>query len=607
MWKLAKRIFCATWNLLNFTRTAIANLLLLVIIGGLVAVFFIDTKPSVPDKSILYIDLAGSVVEQASVSGKGSAVMRAVRGHEPQTVLADVLDALKHARKDAAVTGVYMSLDDLGSVGLASIREITQAMRAFRTGGKKITVWSSSFSQKQYAIASAADEVFLHPMGAVLLTGIGGQRFYWGETLKNAGVTVHVFKAGAYKTFPEVFVRREPSDESLAADAFWMNDSWTQLTDSIQSSRGLLPATVQNYINTLPEALAEAAGRMSQVALKANLVDGLRSNDEVLDLLIERQGGNPGKDKLKTVNYLDYLAARDEGEGKGVGIALITLEGDIKDGVGTLGEVGSRSAVKLIREARRDKDVAAVVIRIDSPGGSAVASELIRREIELVKKAGKPVVISMGDYAASGGYWISLAGSRIVADPATITGSIGVFGMMPTIEKALEKFSIGTGGMTTAWLAGASNPALPMNPRFETMLELMIGNTYSDFIKLVAESRNLSVSQVEKLAEGRVYTGRQAKALGLADELGGIESAKELAKKLANLPEKAPEYVYTADDEPLLSWVKGLAVKVFSEIDPLARVSSELGLKSPAGALERLTGLTRSAGEPMAHCLCTRP
>ena len=607
MWTFIKRIFGAVWSLLNFTRTAIANLLLLAVIAVVVVVLVIDSKPSVPAKSILSIELAGKVVEQASVSGKGSAVMRAVRGHEPETVLADVLDAFKYAKSDTAITGVYMSLDDLGSVGLASIREITQAMRDFRAGGKKITVWSSSFSQRQYAIASAADEVFLHPMGAVRLTGIGGQRFYWGETLKNAGITVHVFKAGAFKTFPEVFVRREPSEESLAADAFWMNDAWGQLTESIQNSRGLLSASVQTYINTLPEALAESGGRMSQVALKANLVDGLRTNDEVQDLLIERQGGKPGEDKLKTIDYLDYVAARAEDAGSGKGIALITLEGEIKDGVGTLGEVGSRSAIKLIRQARRAKDVAALVIRIDSPGGSAVASELIRREIELVKKAGKPVVISMGDYAASGGYWISLAGNMIVADPSTITGSIGVFGMMPTFEKTLEKFSVGTGGMTTAWLAGAENPALPMNPRFERMLELTVGNTYGDFVRLVAEARKLPVSVVEKLAEGRVYTGRQAKELGLADELGGVQSAVDLAKGLAKLSRDAPEYVYTPDDEPLLSWVKGVATRILAEVDPVARIGQSIGLKQSGDFVSRLMGLTQGRPEPMAHCLCGKP
>lgn len=273
---------------------------------------------------------------------------------------------------------------------MASIHEIGNAMDRFKGTGKRITVWSGGFSQRQYAIAAHASDVYLHPMGQVMLTGVASSRLYWGELLKKAGVTVHVFKAGAYKTFPEPYVLSAPSKESLEADRYWMTDAWAQLADSMQRARGLMPGTISEMIDTLPATLKELAGDMSAVALKANLVDGLKTRDEVNDLLVERQGGKKGKDRLRTIDYRDYLAGSPSSAAKGKFIAVVTLEGEIRDGNSGFGGVGDRTVADQIRAVRLEPDAAALVLRVDSPGGSAVASEMIRRELELVRKDGKP-------------------------------------------------------------------------------------------------------------------------------------------------------------------------------------------------------------------------
>lgn len=604
---MIKRFFLGFWRALNFARTTLANVGLVAFLAVLAFFLVHQSHPAIPDKATLVINISGTVVEQDSLSGRGVAVTSLLQGSEPQTSLHDVIRALELAKNDGSVQGVYMVLDDLEQVGLASVREIGEAMKDFRNSGKRITVWSSSYAQRQYAIAAYANEVYLHPMGQVLLTGIGSQRFYWGEALKKLGVTVHVFKAGAFKSFPEVFVLKGPSEDSLAADRFWMTDAWEQLTESIQSSRGLMPGAVQSYIDTLAEKLKAAAGDMSAVALNANLVDGVKSNDEVLDMLVERQGGVKGKDRLRTVDFLDYLDVRDNAPNKGNGIGVVTIEGEISDGSGSVGQVGARTAVRLIREARLDPEVKALVVRVDSPGGSAVASEMIRRELEIVRKSGKPVVVSMGDYAASGGYWLSLAASRIVADPASITGSIGVFGMMPTFEKSLEKLSVGVGGAETAWLAKSRSLALPMDPRFEQIMELTVGRTYEDFVRLVSGARKISTSRVMDIAQGRVYTGRQAKDRGLADLLGGMEVAKREAKKLAKLKANAPVYWFSEEEHSLLSWLGRYVAKMpeslSAKILPLLIKSG--GFSDALRVPERIMTLTKTPGSALAHCLCT--
>lgn len=603
MFGIIKRILSAFWTVLDFTRRAIANVIFALIIIGVGAVLFYESSPTVADKSILVVNLSGNMVEQSELSG--DTITALISGAEPETRLRDVLRAFRLAETDNRISGVLIRLDDLEGAGLASLREIGVAMDRFKASGKKITVWSTAFSQKQYAIASHASEVFMHPMGQVMIKGLANRRLYWGDALTNLGVTVHVFKAGEFKSAPESFILRGPSKESQEADRFWMNDAWSQFANSIETSRGLIPGAVNKMIAELPQALEKAQGNFSQVALNESLIDAIATEDEVRDSLLESQG-NKGGERLQTIDYLTYLAANTDETALMGNIAVVTVEGEIKDGVDGPGMTGDRDTVERIRAARLDPAIKALVVRIDSPGGSAVASELIRRELELVKKAGKPVVASFGDYAASGGYWVALAADKIVADPLSITGSIGVFGMVPTFEKSLDKLDIGTGGVTTSWLADADNPAVALHPRYERVMELSVARTYRDFISLVAKSRNLSEKSVMAIAQGRVYTGRQALERGLADQLGSFEDAIVLAQNLAKLNEAHPVWFDPQESR------FGMILERF-----LAKTLSETGLvKSllPFSAVqqtkvlndaERLMQLVKTPESIYAHCLCT--
>ncbi len=615
MFGFLKAVLKSAWTILDFTRKAIANVVLLLVAGLIVGIFFFDgAAPTVPARSILTIDLAGEIVEHGNFSSSG-ALGSVLSGAEPQTRLRDVLQALNIAATDPDIEGVLIRVDDLESAGLASLREIGAQMDRFKMSGKRITVWSTGYSQQQYAVAAHASEVYVHPMGQVLIKGMATSRLYWGETLKKLGVTVHVFKAGAYKSSPESFVLKAPSKESLEADRFWLSDAWGQFANGIESSRGLMPGAVNALIAGYPEKLEKAEGDMSRVALNENLIDGVTTNDETLDMLVERQGGKKGVDTLRTIGFRDYLAVRAKPASSSKRIAVVTIEGEIKDGADAPGMTGAKSALEVIREAKSDPRVAALVVRIDSPGGSAVASELIRRELELVKKAGKPVVASMGDYAASGGYWVATAADKIVADPMSITGSIGVFGIVPRFEKTLELAQVGAGGASTSWLAAAENPLYAMAPGFEKMMQLSVARTYRDFVSLVAKSRRLDEKRVTDLAQGRVYTGKQALDCGLVDTLGGISEALGLARELAKAPEaqlmwfekKQGRFSLLVDE--LLGKVltqTGLETLAERFIAPAGLQGARALLADPAREAARFFEMVDSPESLYAHCLCTR-
>lgn len=607
MISILKGILHGCWTLLDFTRRAFMNLIFLIVLGVVLGwiVLALQTEKAAPG-TVLVIPVEGAVVDSRQSASRESLLARLTSESPRETLLRDVVEALDLAAADPAISGVLMRLDDLSRIGMASIHEIGNAMDRFKGTGKRITVWSGGFSQRQYAIAAHASNVYLHPMGQVMLTGVASSRLYWGELLKKAGVTVHVFKAGAYKTFPEPYVLSAPSKESLEADRYWMTDAWAQLADSMQRARGLMPGTISEMIDTLPATLKELAGDMSAVALKANLVDGLKTRDEVNDLLVERQGGKKGKDSLRTIDYRDYLAGSPASAAKGKFIAVVTLEGEIRDGNSGFGGVGDRTVADQIRAVRLEPDAAALVLRVDSPGGSAVASEMIRCELELVRKDGKPVVVSMGDTAASGGYWVSLASDVIVADPMTITGSIGVFGMMPTFEKTLEKLFVGTGGVSTTWLADARDLSQAMDPRFEAVMGLTVERTYRDFISLVAKARKLPVAKVSNLAQGRVYTGRQAAQLGLVDKLGGLETAFDEARRLARLDAAVKPLWVEPETSFIDFWIDRLTAQAAGVFDIRGAVREAVGIDPSVikPVVTDFSGLVRLPQEPLAHCMC---
>lgn len=586
---------------LDFFRRLTLNLFFLAFLAGLIIVFAYEKPVRVPQNSVLLVTLSGQISEEEDFNGQG-VFASVVDGSESTTRLRDVIRALTKAADDKRIAAVHFRVQDLQKAGLASLREIGVAMDRVKAAGKKITVWSTGYSQVQYAVAAHANEVFVHPMGGVMLRGISSTRLYWGEALKKLGVTVHVFRAGEFKSAPEVFVRSSPSKESVDADRFWMKDIWWQYSANIESSRGLMPGAVDKVIATYPELLEKAQGDMSRVALNQNLIDSVSTSDELIDILKTRLGGKSNAE-INLFDYRLYLEAVDEAP-VGKRIAVVTIQGEIKDGGDGPGMTGERDAVRRIRAVRESPDYVALVVRIDSPGGSTVASELIRRELELTKKAGKPVIASFGDYAASGGYWIALGANKIVTDPMSVTGSIGVFGMMPTFENSLEKLSLGVGGTSTSVMADAMNPIKAITPEYKKMMELTVARTYRDFISLVAKGRRMDEHKVADLAQGRVFTGRQAVDLGLADTLGGMDVALSLAAEMSGESEMAIEYI-----EREASGLSMMLMRLMQKALVTSGMMEPLQLASPLTQslkpFERLQRTTNGIVPLYAHCLCT--
>lgn len=510
-----------------FNKTVLYVFEFIVIVALIAGAFSLIRQPQIPSNSVLVLNLEGTVKEMPLTD---RTIPMALGSSSSGISLHELMATLEKAAKDPSIAGVLLKLDKLDRVGLASIGEIGKALDRYKTSGKPLWAWGTNFSQVQYALATHANEIYMHPMGEVLVKGLASNRLYYGELLNALGINVHVFKAGAYKSFPESFISNKPSKEWLESERHWLNDEWLTLTQEMENSRGLMPGTINQYIESLPEKLQQAQGDLASAALNANLIDGAQTFDQMIKTIENKV--NKGKSKkVNLVDYSDYVSELNTQNGS---IAVIVAEGEIREGQSQSGVMGAETLVKLIDQARENQDIKALVLRVNSPGGSAVASELIRHALERTQ-ASKPVIVSMGDMAASGGYWISMGANKVVASEATITGSIGVFGLAPTFEKSLQLAKIGQGSVATTWLANAERLTQPMDPRLESILTQSVERTYSNFINVVAKARNLSTQSVQSVAQGRVWTGKQALKHHLVDQIGDFDTAISLARSLAKL------------------------------------------------------------------------
>jgi protease-4 len=533
---LLRRLLGFLWALVDGTRRVVFNLIFIVIVVALVVAWLTDTRPKVADDTALVLSISGRLVEQYTGGAAEVALSEVFGERRRETQLRDVLDAIEAAADDPKITSVLLLLDDFDGAGLASLHEVAGALGRLREAGKPVIAWGSSFDQRQYFLAAHADEVYMHPLGSVLLRGLGGYRNYYRDALDRLGVTVNVFRVGQFKSFAEPFTSTAPSKEALEDEARWMNDAWALYTEEVEQARHLPAGSVAQLIDSLTQKLKAANGDTAQLAVDAKLIDGLKTPDEMRDLMRTRAAAagseQGGFRQISLASYLQSLTAEAV---TGSAVGVIVAEGDIIDGDAPQGVIGGRTISELIRRGREDERIKALVLRVDSPGGMTFASEMIRRELEVTRAAGKPVVVSMGDAAASGGYWIATASDEILADPGTITGSIGVFALLPNVDKTWDKLGIHTGGVTTTWLAGAGDPRRPLDKRVGELLQTSIDNNYRRFVNLVAQSRNLTREQVEAVAQGRVWTGRQARERGLVDTLGGLEDAISRAADRARL------------------------------------------------------------------------
>ncbi len=610
---IVRRFFSALWWLLDGTRRLVINLLFLALLVLVVIAWTAGSrKPVLQENTALVLNLRGDLVEQASGSGSELLVAEALGQQRRETRVRDVLEALDAAAKDPNIVRVALVLDDLSGGGTASLREIAAALARFKAqSGKEIVAWGSAFNQRQYFLASHADAVYLHPYGSVALRGIGGNGLYFKEVLDKLGITMHGFQAGRFKSAIEPLTRQGPSAESLEADQSWMDDLWATWTADVERVRKLPAGHIARMIEEAPQRMAEAGGDLAQLALKEKLIDGVKTRDEFRAMLVERGAASDGsKGTFRQVPYESYLAYALPRSGAQVGV--IVAEGEILDDDAPPRMVGGRLVAEQIRRARENDDIKALVVRIDSPGGSVFGSELVRRELELTRQAGKPVVASMGDLAASGGYWIAMAADEIVADPTTITGSIGVFGVLPTFERALEKVGVGTGGASTTWLAAAQDPSRPMDPRVAQMVQSRIDHYYQRFITQVAVARGSTPEKINEVAQGRVWTGQQAKANGLVDTLGGLHEALASAAQRAKLTEYRVTYL---EREPrgLDRWLSMFLGRI------AAAARTELGWTLPfglqpwadhlQGELQRQARLFEASQDDptraYAYCFCT--
>ena len=605
------------WRTLDATRRLVLNLLFLAIVGAvLYALFGGGLKPLAP-KTTLVLDLQGQLVEQHS-GGVREALISNVRGDAKKTVqLRDVLTVLDAAGKDPSIGGAVLLMDDLEGGGQASLHEVAGALDRFRATGKKITAWGSSYNQRQYLVAAHASEVLLHPMGGVMLDGFGRYRNYYRDALDKVGVTVNLMKVGTYKSFAEPYIANGPSDAALEAESFLNNALWASYTDNVEQARKLPRGELMKGINDLPALMEAANGDLAKVARNAKLVDGLKTRDEVRQMLMARGAVDADGKSFRQISFDAYLA-RQHPRLTGDAVGVIVAAGEIGDGVAGPGAIGGLSTSQLIRQAREDDRIKALVLRVDSPGGSAFGSELIRRELELTRAAGKPVVVSMGNVAASGGYWMSMAADEVIAEAGTVTGSIGVFAILPTADKVIDKLGIHTAGSTTTWLGDATNPLRPLDPRFAQVIQSSINHIYADFTAKAAAARKTTPERINEVAQGRVWTGVQAKERGLVDRVGSygdaLASAARRAKlkgdyRVAYVEREASKFDRLVDLFGV-SAVRALGLGEHVKLGLTASTGLPPGAALEiAGELSWLSSLSRERKPFMAltHCLCGSP
>ncbi|KQQ96780.1 signal peptide peptidase SppA [Massilia sp. Leaf139] len=609
-----RRGFGIFWRGLDATRRFVLNsLFLLILIAFLWALFSGGAKP-LTAKTALVLELRGELVEEHS-SALRDTLLSNVGGNTRRMIeLRDLLTVLDAAAKDKNIGSVYLMLDELDGAGLAMLHEVGAAIDRVKAAGKPVIAWGGNFDQKRYLLASHASEVYVHPMGMVLIEGFGRHRNYYRDALDKLGVTVNLMKVGTYKSFAEPYISNGPSQAATEADAFLYGALWQGYTASVEKNRKLAAGSVARGIEQLPQLMQATGGNAAQVALNQKLVDGIKTRDEVRAMFIKRGEYDESIKSFRQVSYNEYLA-RNPQKAFGDAVGVIVAAGEITEGQGGPGVVGGTSTAAMIRRAREDDSVKALVLRVDSPGGSAYGSELIRRELELTRAAGKPVVVSMGSVAASGGYWISMASDEVIADPATITGSIGVFAILPTADKVADKLGVRTAGVTTTWLADAYNPLRPLDPRFGQLVQASIDNVYREFTTKAAAARKTTAAKIDEVGQGRVWTGAQAKERGLVDRLGSYGDALRSAAKRAKLGD---DFRVAYVERPGTAFEQFLSMLGVSDVQAL-NIQVKLGILPDAIPPAAMSGVAKDLGwladlsdgkKPFAavtHCLCELP
>ncbi|APX05537.1 signal peptide peptidase [Vibrio sp. B1FIG11] len=538
LFKFIGLIFKGIWKAITFVRLALANLIFLVMI----AVFYFaftytgEGQPTVEKESALVMNLSGPIVEQRRYVNPMDSIAGSVLGNEmpKENVLFDIVDTIRYAKDDPKVSGLVLALRDMPETNLTKLRYIAKALNEFKTSGKPVYAVGDFYNQSQYYLASYADKVFLAPDGGVLIKGYSSYSMYYKTLLEKLDVSTHVFRVGTYKSAIEPFIRDDMSDAAKESATRWITQLWSAFVDDVATNRNIDAKALNPTMDELLAEMKSVDGDLAQLAVKMGLVDELATRQDVRKLFA-KEFGSDGKDSYNAIGYYDYLATmRPNLTPSENDIAVVVASGAIMDGQQPRGTVGGDTVASLLRQARNDDKVKAVVLRVDSPGGSAFASEVIRNEVEALKEAGKPVVVSMSSLAASGGYWISMSADKIVAQPTTLTGSIGIFSVITTFEKGFTKLGISTDGVGTSPFSG-DGITTGLSDGASQAFQLGIEHGYKRFISLVGSNRDMSLDEVDKVAQGRVWTGQDAMSFGLVDQMGDFDDAVKLAAKLAEV------------------------------------------------------------------------
>ena len=532
------RVLRALWRGIDAARKVFVNLLFLFIVVALLALAFRSDKPDIADTTALVIAPEGRLVEQLTAKSIEQLVEEAQGNAVPETLLKDVLDAIETAKEDERVEVLVLDLSAFLGGRLTKLQDIGNALEDFRSSGKKVIARADGLDQDGYYLAAHADEIIIHKFGGVILQGFGRYRMYYREGIDKLGLDVHIWRVGTYKSAVEPFLLDEMSDDAKTANREWVGDLWRIYLDDVAAARGMNAEQLDSYAQDFPPVISAANGDTAKAALDFGLVDQTMTRIEIRQHLIELVGEDEEKHTFNQIGMADYLRTMDDRFGRGAKgdkVAVIVARGSILDGSHPAGTIGGDSTGALIRKARNDENVKAIVLRVDSGGGSAFASEIIRRECEAARADGIPVIASMGSVAASGGFWISTASDQIWAHPSTITGSIGIFGMFATYQKPLaEHLGLRVDGISTAPLASV-RPDRELPAGISELVQQMIEQGYREFLARVSESRGMTTEEVDAVAQGRVWSGTDAYELGLVDNLGDLDDAIAAVAELADL------------------------------------------------------------------------
>ncbi|MFQ3338502.1 MAG: protease-4, partial [Colwellia sp.] len=500
---IIKRFFSSLWRVLSFTRSLVINLVFFILLFAFIGVFSSSEEQlQVPNKTALVLNLVGDIVEQKREVDPMEAFLSEAmeqKDDKPEVLLTNIIDVIGQAKKDDRVEILVLQLQGLNKTGLTKLQDIASAIEDFKDSGKQVIALGDQYSQDQYYLASTANNIWLNPQGYMLLDGYSHYNMYFKSALKKLAINQHIFRVGTFKSAVEPFIRDDMSDAAKEANTLWLADLWMQYKEDVAQRRGFGIENFDEDIDVLISKFSAAESSYAKYALNNNWVDQLKSRQEMRTELIDLVGKNKKGNSYSHIGYQDYFTATRSSLDKNLElpgrasdkVAIIIAKGTILDGTQKPGTIGGDSTANLLRKARYNDNVKAVVLRVDSPGGSAYASEIIRQEVELLKQAGKPVVASMGTYAASGGYWISAPADKIYAAASTITGSIGIFGIMMTFEDSLSKIGVHTDGVGTTDIAGFG-PTQALTPGRANLFQLSINRGYQEFIQLVASNRNMT-------------------------------------------------------------------------------------------------------------------